>query len=98
MMSAIEKPKFDKEYFDLLQKKIENNKAIVDEYKSLDDFIESTTGISNYILNPLKELDIYSFQDYIDERKKDFSPLKAKLEGQILGRIIGAISALKRAF
>lgn len=94
-MSAIEKQKFDREYLDLLQKKIESNKATTEEYKSLDFFIKSTVDIPNYVLNSLAEFNLYSYQEYIDERKKDFSPLKSKLEGQVLGRITGAISALK---
>jgi hypothetical protein len=90
-----ENPKLDISTLSLLNKKIQLNSATGDDYKMLDYFLSPFFGI-DFVLNKLKENNIYSYEEYIIERTKPISQKNRAVDGLILGTIMGAISVLEK--
>ena len=89
-----ENTKLDSEYLKNLEIRVSMNRASSNEYKQLDDFIESGTGVYEFILTSLKAQGLDNYQEFIDERKR-LSNTSNIFEGLIVGRILGAIQVLK---
>jgi hypothetical protein len=90
-----ENPKLDKATLALLNKKISQNEASVNDYKLLDYYLSSFLG-KDYILNKLKENNIYSFEEYILERSRPIGIKNRAVDGAILGSILGSITVLDK--
>jgi len=95
MIEVNQNPKLDIATLSLLKKKIEENKANPEDYKTLDYFLNSF-GYESFILDSLKEYNIYSYEEYILEREKSFDLRNRYVNGSVLGIILGAISALEK--
>jgi len=91
----IQNPKLDIESLSLLKNKIEMNEAKVQDYENLDYFL-SSIGNPNYFLNRLKEFNIYSYEEFILERKKPFDKRNRVVDGVLFGTALGSISVLER--
>ena len=92
---TIQNPKLDIETLSLFKKKIEINEASPEDYKTLDFFLTSF-GVNNFILNQFNEYNIHSYDEFILERKKRFGERNRIVDGILLGKIMGAISALDK--
>jgi hypothetical protein len=91
-------PKLDSEYLEILKKKVDSNRANSAEYKILDDNISSLIGQNNSIIKILNASGFESYDEYINERKKNISERTPEVEGTILGKILGTISAFGKIF
>lgn len=94
MEKTLNNPQIDLEKLNALYKSIECNTATSSDYESLD-FLLSSLGLANYILNLLKQNNFDTYESYIIERKKPIGTNNRLVEGMLLGSILGAISAMK---
>lgn len=90
-----ENPKLEKPLLSLLSKKILQNTATADEYKRLEYFLSPFFG-KDFLMNRIKEFNIYSFEEYILERSKPIAQKNRAVDGAILGTILGSISVLDK--
>lgn len=95
MMAQIENPQLTIESLGILEKKIELNTAMPEDYKRLDGYLTSI-GLKPYVIEVLKEYEFNSYEEYILERKKSYELKERITESTILGTILGIISGLKK--
>ena len=96
-MGAPEKPpQLSIEALSLIEKKIEVGTVEPEDLEELDRFL-SNIGVveKDYILKQLKKYDIYSYEEYILEKKKDYPFKRRVVDGVLNGSIQGVISFLK---
>jgi uncharacterized protein YeeX (DUF496 family) len=93
-MAIPENNKLDREYLRSLEKRVVENKALADDYKNLDDYIQTGIGVQKFILRALNEEGLSTYQQYIDERKQRSNTINI-FEGALVGKILGAIQVLK---
>lgn len=94
-MTIQQNPKLDIETLSLLRRKIEINEASPEDYKILDYFLQ-VFDYKNFILEKLRKYEIYSYEEYIIERKQRSDLRNKNVNGDMLGIILGAISALEK--
>lgn len=77
----------------LLETKVIQNSAEVVDYKLLEYFLTIVGAEKEILLNKLKEKKIYSFEQFIEERKNPKRDISI-IDGELLGTILGATSYL----
>jgi len=82
--------KVNKETLEKLESRVLNNMASAEDYKFIDDIIQSKIGIKDFFLNSLKEVGVLNYQGYIEERVKRMGTVN-QFEGRLLGLVLGAI-------
>lgn len=93
-MMAIENPKITINELVSLEKKVEDNSAIIDDYRRLEAIIKSF-GLDGVLYNSLKEYNVLSMDDVLRERKKPINYKNPVIEGSIIGVFSGIISVIK---
>jgi len=78
-----------------IENRIRNNQETEKDYKMLETFISSVAGESTIISKILSNNNIFSFQQYINERRKPIETRNNIMVSGILGTILGYIAALK---
>ena len=78
-----------------LERKIKGNNATQKDYERLEFYLSSAGVEKDFLLNVLKEKNIFSFEEFITERNKPIGRKNQAVDGMLLGYIIGTIGALK---
>lgn len=90
-MTSINNETFSVEELSLFEQKVEMGILEVNDYKRLNTFL-TQLGLTDYLLNRLKELNIYSFEEYVLAIKNERNSM---LEAKFKGSVFGVISVLK---
>ncbi len=94
-MTEVENPQLTLERLEILEKRFDSNIATNKDYALIDDYLVAM-GVEPYIINKLKDKGIISYDDFLAEKKKPASERNIIFEAEVLGGILGIISALKR--
>jgi hypothetical protein len=95
MAPQIENPEFNIDALLGIKNRIESKSETIDDYKKLDYFL-SSVGLSNFILNNIKEKGFTSYQNYIDTRKSNNPSKDLISESYVYGVIIECLNILMR--
>ena len=77
-----------------IENKIRNNSESIDDLQKLNFFMSNYD--SEYLNSKIKEFNLYSFEGYLEERKKPFDKQNPNLSFMV-GNFLGAISYLKKS-
>jgi hypothetical protein len=86
-----ENPSITLKVASLLELKVDQNTATKDDYELIEFFLKILGAEKEVLLNKLKEKNIYSFEQFIEERKNPKRDILI-IDGNLLGTILGATS------
>lgn len=84
----------NEELIEMAQKVI-NNTATAKDYDNLDNFL-NTFGLTNYLKDKFKELNIFEFDSFVSMRKGMMNSDDLRKESRLVGVVLGAIEAIKK--
>lgn len=87
-------PQFTREYLDSFERKVIDNTATLDDYKSFDLNIKSL-GLSRILFDELKRYGIFNFEQLVFERNKKSTDKDTFSEVGIVSTFKGLINALR---
>jgi len=78
-----------------LERKVLTNTAKPDEYETIDSFLMALGAIEPPVLNALNSRNIFSYEEFVSERKKPLSEDTLHVNGYLVGFIAGNLRALR---